>query len=162
MLETTEESVTSALKRARATVEQRRVADGSHQPPPRPGSAEERTIIEQLTAAYEGGDVTAVVALMTEDVWLTMPPGPLEYQGRHLAERFLRAVAFTPGRQLRLVEAATRANGAPAFGFYVVDPLTGVGHGIGLLVITLAGTKVSSVVRFENSVFEAFGLSRTL
>jgi RNA polymerase sigma-70 factor (ECF subfamily) len=160
MLETTEESVTSALKRARATVEQRRSAEGLHEPPPSPGSPAERAVIEQLTRAYESGDVKAVVSLMTDDVWLTMPPGPLEYQGLELAEQFLSAVAFTPGRQFRLIE--TRANGAPAFGFYVVDPVTGVAHGIGLLVVTLAGTKVSSVARFENSLFDRFGLSRTV
>jgi RNA polymerase sigma-70 factor, ECF subfamily len=160
MLETTEESVTSALKRARATVEQRRQVEGEQAPAPAPGSPEERAVIEELTRAYESGNVKEVIALMTDDVWLTMPPGPLEYQGLELAEEFLSAVAFTPGRQFRLVE--TRANGAPAFGFYVLDPVTGVAHGIGLLVVTLAGTKISSVARFENSLFDRFGLPRML
>ena len=99
-----------------------------------------------------------LVALMTGDVWLRMPPVPLEYQGRELAARFLGAVSR--GRRFRLVP--TRANGQPAFGSYLVDPASGLAHANGLLVVTLAGAQISALTRFEVGVLPGFGLPRTL
>jgi RNA polymerase sigma-70 factor (ECF subfamily) len=97
---------------------------------------------------------------MTDDVWLTMPPLPFEYQGRGLAERFLRTVAFRPDRRFRVVP--TRANGQPAFGFYVVDHVTGVAHANGLLVCNVSGTRVNALIRFDTAVLPRFGLPNTL
>jgi hypothetical protein len=99
ILETTEESVTSALKRARATL-RRLPPAGAREPPPAPGSAVEADLIQRLTRADDIGDVDGVVALLTEDVWVRMPPVPLEYQGRELAVRFLAAVSFPGGPHL--------------------------------------------------------------
>jgi hypothetical protein len=89
-----------------------------------------------------------------------MPPLPLEYQGRELAARFLTATAFRPGWTARLIP--TRANGQPAFGFYVRDPQTGIAHTIGLLVLTLSGSRICAMTRFDTSVLARFGLPRTL
>ena len=160
ILEATEESVTSALKRARATLGRQLPAVEGQDPPPPPDSAAERELIARLTRAYDEGDVDGIVALLTNDVQLRMPPVPLEYQGRELAARFLTVVAFRQGRTYRLV--ATRANGQPAFGAYVRDPLTGVAHAAGLMVLTLAGDRISVLTRFDNSVLPRFGLPRTL
>ena len=160
ILETTEEAVTSALKRARATLQRQLPAAAGQDPPPPPDSAAERELIARLTRAYDAGDVDGIVALLADDVQLRMPPVPLEYQGRELAARFLTVVAFRQGRTYRLV--ATRANGQPAFGNYVRDPLTGVAHANGLLVLTLAGERISAITRFDNSVLPRFGLPRTL
>jgi RNA polymerase sigma-70 factor (ECF subfamily) len=160
ILESTEESVTSALKRARATLARRLPPPGQRQPPPPPNSAVERELVERLTRAYETGDVDGVVALLTDDVWLTMPPVPLEYQGRELVARFHAAVTFRRGRRFRLV--ATRANGQPAFGAYIRDPRAGILHAHGLLVITLAGDRICVMTRFDNSVLPRFGLPRIL
>ena len=56
----------------------------------------------------------------------------------------------------------TRANGQPAFGVYLRDPLTQVAHAFGLFVITLAGERVSAITRFDSGTFAWFGLPRTL
>jgi len=160
ILDATEESVTSALKRARATLGRQLPARAGQDPPPPPDSAAERELIARLTRAYDEGDVDGIVALLTDDVQLRMPPVPLEYQGRELAARFLTVVAFRQGRTYRLI--ATRANGQPAFGAYVRDPLTGVAHAAGLMVLTLAGDRVSVLTRFDNSVLPRFGLPRTM
>jgi RNA polymerase sigma-70 factor (ECF subfamily) len=158
MLETTEESVTSALKRARATMAE---DPELHQtPPPPPDSPTERELLRKLTLAYEAADVDALVALMTDDVWMRMPPVPLEYQGRELTRQFLRNVAFTPGRSFRV--QPTRANGQPAFGIYPRDEATGLYRAYGVIVFTLSGEAVSAITRFDNSVLSAFGLPRTL
>jgi RNA polymerase sigma-70 factor (ECF subfamily) len=157
MLETSEESVTSALKRARATLG-RDLPGGER--PAGPNSPAEQQLVADLVEAYEKGDVKGLVSLMTDDVWVRMPPVPLEYQGRELADRFFSTVVFRDGRRWRLVP--TRANGQPAFGAYVEDPRSGVTHASGLVVLTLSGRKVSTITRFDNAVLAKFGLPRTL
>jgi RNA polymerase sigma-70 factor (ECF subfamily) len=160
ILDASEQSVTSALKRARATLAREYPGGGDHEPPPPPGSPIEQNLIRQLTRAFEASDVDGIVSLLTEDAWLRMPPVPLEYQGRELAGQFFATVAFRQGRRYRLV--ATRANGQPAFGVYLRDPKAKIAHANGLLVLTLAGNQVSAITRFDNGVLPRFGLPRTL
>jgi len=151
ILETTEESVTSALKRARATL--RHELPGQEQPPPQPGSAAEQELVERLTRAYESGDVEAIVALFTDDAWLSMPPLPLQYQGRDLIGRFLAEIAFRDQRAYRLV--ATRANGQVAFGAYLRGAPPDA-YANGLLVLTLTGSRISAMTRFAADVLHRF------
>ncbi len=160
MLDTTEESVTSALKRARATVQRRQPPSGEREPPPPPDSASERELVARLTRAYETGDIDDVVAVLTDDVWLAMPPLPLEYQGRELAARFLAAIAFRQGRTYRLVP--TRANGQLALGAYLQDPGAGIARANSLLVLTLTGSRISVMTRFDDTVLPRFGLPPAL
>jgi RNA polymerase sigma-70 factor (ECF subfamily) len=160
ILDCTEESVTSALKRARAAL-QYRCAGSADRKSPRPGSAGEQALVQRFTEAYEAGDVHELVALLTEDAWLIMPPVPLRYQGRELAARFWTATAFRPGRSGRLVP--TRANGQPAFGLYIRDPRAPVAHASGILVLTLAGHQISVVTGFlDSNSGRLFGLPLTL
>jgi RNA polymerase sigma-70 factor (TIGR02960 family) len=156
ILDCTQEAVTSALKRARAALRPR----PPQPPPPPPGSRAEQQVVARLVAAFESGDVPGIVALLTDDAWVSMPPLPLQYQGRDLAAAFFRTVAFRAGRSYRLV--ATAANGQPAFGVYLRDPRARVAHANGLLVVTLAGERVSAITRFDTSVLPAFGLPRLL
>ena len=158
ILGTTGQSVASALKRARATLA--REMPTADAPPPAPDSPAEQQVLARLVRAFEDGDVGAIVVLMSDDVWVRMPPLPLEYQGRDLAGRFFATIAFRRGRRYRFVP--TRANGQPAYGVYLRDPLTHVAHANGLFVITLAGQQVSAITRFESAVFPRFGLPRTL
>jgi RNA polymerase sigma-70 factor (ECF subfamily) len=155
MLATTEESVTSALKRARAAVDQRLPTTT----PPEPRSRTEVELVERLATAFETNDVDAMVALLTEDVRLSMPPLPLEYRGLEQAAHFLAHVAvFHHDRRV----THTRANGQPALAMYARDPATNLYRALGLLVVTLAGDRVSEITRFETGVFPEFGLPRTL
>jgi RNA polymerase sigma-70 factor (TIGR02960 family) len=160
ILDCTEESVTSALKRARAALQYQRSRSADREPPP-PDSAQEQALVRRFTRAYEAGDVDQVVALLTEDAWLIMPPVPLQYQGRELVGRFLAATGLRPGRLARLVP--TRANGQPAFGLYIRDPHAPVAHATGILVLTLAGSQISAMTGFlGTSALPLFGLPRTL
>jgi RNA polymerase sigma-70 factor (ECF subfamily) len=159
ILESTTESVTSALKRARATLAQHAAAEGHREPPPEPGSPQERELVRRLTEAYAAGDVEGVISLMTHDVWMTMPPAPFQYQGREVAAHALRLL-FGRGIRYRLV--ATRANGQPAFGIYVPDPNCGVLHANGMMVLALEGERICRLTRFDNSNLARFGLPRTL
>jgi RNA polymerase sigma-70 factor (TIGR02960 family) len=158
MLDSSEASVENALKRARAAVESRLGRD--REPPPAPNSAAEQEIVAGLTAAFEGRDVHKLVSLLSEDVWVTMPPLPLEYRGRELAAQFFSIVSFRPGRSIRFVP--TRANGQPALAHYLRDPQTGLYHANGVAVLTLSGCLISAITGFDNSVLPSFGLPRTL
>jgi RNA polymerase sigma-70 factor (ECF subfamily) len=156
MLDTTVESVTSALKRARAGLQ--RQAPHDHEPPPAPGSPTERAVVDKFVSAYESSDLAALVALLTDDVFTSMPPMPFEYEGRDAVARFFASI-FGSGREFSLVP--TRANGQPAFGAYVRAP-TGIRHGTGVFLLTLSGDRICALTRFDNSLLPHFGLPRSL
>jgi RNA polymerase sigma-70 factor (ECF subfamily) len=158
MLDATVDSINSLLKRARAGLQRRLKTDAGREPAPAPDSPSEQATVAEFVRAYESGDVNALIALLTDDVFLSMPPLPLEYEGIDVARRFY-ATMIGSGREFDLVP--TRANGQPAFGAYLRAP-TGVRHGTGLLVLTLAGDRISSITRFESSVLPWFGLPRSL
>jgi len=117
-------------------------------------------VIERLTRAFESSDVDGLVALLTEDVRLSMPPLPFEYVGLTAATGFLTAATPDPPRRRRL--AHTRANGQPAFGLYVLDEPTSVFRAVGLIVVTLAADRIAELTRFEAGVLPQFGLPRSL
>ena len=158
MLDSTVESVTSALKRARASLQHRLPPAAGREPPPAGHSPVEDAIVAKFVSAYESADLDALVALLTDDVFMSMPPIPLEYEGRDVVARFCAGI-FRSGRKFELVR--TRANGQPAFGAYLRAP-TGISHGTGLFVLTLAGDRICAMSRFDNSVFPWFGLPRSL
>ena len=158
MLDSTVESVNSALKRARASLRHRLPPTGEREPPPAPDSPAEQALAARFTRAYESGDVDALVALLTDDVSVSMPPIPLEWQGRDVVARFYASVLHGRGYDL----VPTRANGQPAFGTYLRAPASGIRHGTGLLVLTLTGDRICGVTRFETGMLPRFGLPRTL
>jgi RNA polymerase sigma-70 factor (TIGR02960 family) len=158
MLDSTVGSVNSALKRARASLQRRWPPAADHQPPPAPDSPAEDAIVAEFVRAWESADVDALVALLTDDVFISMPPMPFEYEGRDVVARFCASL-FGAGRRFDLVP--TRANGQPAFGAYLHTP-TGVRHGVGLYVLTLTGDRICAMTRFENTVLPWFGLPRSL
>ena len=161
LLDVSEAAVNSGLQRARSAFETRLPSAGRERAP-LPQSARERELVGRFADAFEGGDVDAIVALLTDDAWLTMPPVPLEYQGPAAIARFLSTVP-AGGELQRFRLVATRANGQPAFGFYLADPQCPVAHGVGILVLTLEGDRISALTSFHDTgVFPWFGLPRTL
>ena len=158
MLDSTVESVTSALKRARASLQQRLAAGAGREPPPAPGSPSEDAIAAKFVRAWESADLDALVALLTDDVFMSMPPMPFEYEGRDVTACFC-AELFDAGRRFELVP--TRANGQPAFGAYLRGP-NGISHGTGLYVLTLTGDRICAMTRFDKSVLPWFALPRSL
>ena len=154
MLGSTPASVNSALQRARAAFESSR--DPDHVTLPR--SRHETETVERFVDALERGNIERVVALLTDDARMTMPPEPFELRGR-------RAVAEYLGRfwaeGVKVVP--TRANNAPAFGYYRPDPHADVCRASGIMVLSVAGTRVSSLAKFgDKSLFATFGLPRTI
>lgn len=158
MLDSTVESVNSALKRARASLEIKLRSGGERLPAPASDSPSEEAIVAKFVAAYESSDLASLVALLTDDVFISMPPLPFEYQGREPASRFFASI-FGSGRKFDFLR--TRANGQPALAAYVRDS-TGIGYGVGLFVFTLAGDEICAMTRFENTVLPRFGLPRSI
>jgi len=160
MLDTTATSVNSLLRRARAAFESRLPA-AERERAPLPGSKRERDAVGSFANAIEAGDINAMVALLTDDASLTVPPEPSEYQGPIAIGAFLRDREVRRRVPLRLVP--TRANGQPAFGCYLPIPATEIARPRGLFVLTLEGDRISAITWFaDTSVFPQFGLPRTL
>jgi RNA polymerase sigma-70 factor (TIGR02960 family) len=160
MLDTTAASVNSLLRRARAAFESRLPAAGRDRAP-LPNSRLERDVAGRFAEAVEAGDIDAVVAVLTDDAWLTMPPWPWEYQGQTAVGGFLRFLEGSRGAPLRLVP--TRANGQPAFGCYRPTAQTDIARASSLVVLTLEGDRISAMTWFtDTSVFPHFGLPRML
>jgi len=157
MLDSTVESVNSALKRARASLQRRWPQAVGREPPPAAGSPAEDALVAKFVRAYQSADLDAVVALLTDDVFMSMPPMPFEYEGRDAVARFCASIFGSGRREL----VPTRANGQPAFGAYL-RAHSGIRHGTGLFVLTLSGDRICAMTRFENTVLPWFGLPRSL
>jgi RNA polymerase sigma-70 factor (TIGR02960 family) len=159
MLETTEASVNSLLRRAREAFESRLPATARERAP-LPSSKLERDIVGRFAEAIEAGDADRVVALVTDDAWLTMPPEPYEYQGSIAIGAFLADRTLRRGAP-RLVQ--TRANAQPAFGVYFPDPDTGTVRPYAMIVLTLRGDGISAITWFGGgSVCPDFELPQAL
>jgi RNA polymerase sigma-70 factor (ECF subfamily) len=97
---------------------------------------------------------------MTDDAWVRMPPLPFEYRGTAAVHAFFTAIHPHWRRIDTLVPI--RANGQPAWGEYVREPVTGALHVSGIYVVGLTGDRISEFTRFETGIAPYFGLPRTL
>jgi RNA polymerase sigma-70 factor (ECF subfamily) len=156
MLGTTATSVNSALVRARAGLHRDRTPEQIRLP----RSRHEAEVVERFIDAFQSGDVRQVVALLTDDARLAMPPEPFACHGPHAIARFLLQRGVL-GADLKLVP--TRANNQPAFGYYLRDPAAPVLRARGLLVLGISDQQVSTITRFsDKGLLARFGLPRTL
>jgi len=156
MLDTSETVIKGVLQRARASFDHQRPAAGRRAP--LPGSAQERALARRFADAFTADDIDGVVALLTDDAWLAMPPAPHEYVGAAAIASFLRAsTSWRPDRRVRFV--ATRANTQPAFGCYLTAVEEPIVRPAGLIVLTLAGDRISAITRFlDNDLLDRFGV----
>jgi RNA polymerase sigma-70 factor (TIGR02960 family) len=156
MLDTTPASVNSALQRARAGLDASRDPDRVTLP----RSPHEAEVLDRFIDAIQQGDLNRVIALLTDDAKLKMPPEPFEFRGPRPIAEFLRQVAFWR-EDLKMVP--TRANGEPAFGYYRKDPNADIFRASGIFVLTVSQDQISSMTRFgDKSLFACFGLPRTI
>jgi RNA polymerase sigma-70 factor (ECF subfamily) len=150
MLGTSATAVKGTLQRARAalgtgTVRERGGADRDAA----------RAVSRRFADAFVAADLDAIIALLTDDAWLSMPPAPHEYHGLGAVAEFLRtSFAYRGGRHVMLLPAG--ANTQPAFGAYVD------GQPAGLMVLTVEGGKIRAINRFHvDALFPLFGLPET-
>ena len=157
MLGTSHTAVKGALQRARAALDRARAGQA-----PRPGSATEHDLARRFADAYVAADLARIVALLTDDAWLSMPPAPHEYHGIDAITAFLRAsLDYRGHRRVHLLPA--RANTQPAFGSYLTDPAEPAGIPAGLFVLTMAGDRIQAITRFHlDALYPRFGLPDSL
>jgi RNA polymerase sigma-70 factor, ECF subfamily len=160
-LETTLASVKSALQRARKAVDER-LPEQSQQATLRSlGDERIGRLVESYVEAFERNDVDALVALLTEDASIAMPPTPTWYRGRAALAAFYAAEPLS-GR-VRWRHIATRANGQPAVGCYVWDHASGTYRAHVLDVLSVRGGRIAAITAFlEPELFARFGLPAEL
>ena len=113
----------------------------------------------RFVRAWESSDLDALIALLTDDVFVSMPPMPFEYEGRDVV-----AHASAPPSSVRDGDS-TSCRREP-----IVSPhwgptcraAHGLRHGTGLFVLTLTGDRICAMTRFDKSVLPSFGLPRSL
>jgi RNA polymerase sigma-70 factor (TIGR02960 family) len=160
MLGTSPAAVKGTLQRARAALGGGRAQVGG--PEPRPPSDTERAVARQFADAFVAADIDGVIALLTDDAWLSMPPAPHEYCGHAAIRSFLAAsFGFRGDRRVCLVPA--RANTQPALASYIAEPGGAVALPGGLFVLGLAGPRICAVTRFHvDELYPRFGLPESL
>jgi RNA polymerase sigma-70 factor (TIGR02960 family) len=151
LLDVTVDSLNGALKRARAVLSNASTL---------PAGDPDPELLERFVAAFTAGEVEDLVALMTDDIWVRMPPLPFEYHGPAAAGGFFASVAAHRRTIERMVPVG--ANLQPAWGEYVRDRVAGGLHLVGLLVIRTRGDRVVEITHFDTTTASRLGLPRTL
>jgi RNA polymerase sigma-70 factor (ECF subfamily) len=155
ILGTTPTAVNSALIRARAGLP----PDPDPNDVPLPKSPAEAAVVDRFVSAFERFDLDELMALLTDDARLTMPPEPAEHRGPGPIAGFL--LESHVGQDLKFLP--TRANGQPALVLYLPDPSAPIWRSCGLIVLTLRGNQIHALTRFGDLGFLArFGFPRTL
>jgi RNA polymerase sigma-70 factor (TIGR02960 family) len=162
MLGSTPASVNSALQRARGSLEGRGAVASRQESVSLPaGGGAERELVARFADAFLSDDIETVLALLTDDAVISMPPEPLWRQGREDIGEFLRERTARRYEDWQFVE--TRANGQPAFAYYLRSEDDGAHVRGGLFVIGLAGGGVASITRFPDGPWvDEFGVPARL
>jgi RNA polymerase sigma-70 factor (ECF subfamily) len=142
MLGSSVASVNSALQRARAVLE-------SRLPPARdrlamPLTGAERNLVERFAEAFQRDDIDGMIALLTDDAFVAMPPDPFWCAGGEAIERFLRERFAARGTPQRFIPVG--ANLQPAYAYYLLRGEEWVLAGMFVVGVRPAG--ISSVIRF--------------
>jgi RNA polymerase sigma-70 factor (TIGR02960 family) len=153
-------AVKGSLQRARAALSRPGSEPGRGEA--RLAPARERALARRFADAYVGADIDGVIALLTDDAWLSMPPAPHQYQGT-AAIRSMLAASFGHRGSRRLYLLPARASTQPALAGYLSDPARAAAYPAGLFVLTVAGVKVRALTRFHlDELYPRFGLPESL
>ncbi len=156
VLDTSVAAANSALQRARATI-------GDELPEPRPAELtdDERRLLEGFIDTHEREDTAGAVALMREDIRITMPPNPWLYEGiDQMLPLLARAFDDPSIGEWRLV--ATGANRMPAAASYLRPPGASEFRPFKLDVIRVQNGLIAEITTFNAELFGALGLPATL
>ena len=146
LLDTSVASVNSALQRARAATDER-LPDPSQQATRRMlGDDEIAELVDRYVEAWESNDVDTVVAMLTEDAAISMPPLASWFGPRDVMAEFLAAYPMSGVWRWKTVR--TTANGQPALGFYAWDEPAQAYLPFALNVLSFRGRQVKDVTAF--------------
>ena len=155
ILDTTTAAVNSALQRARETMKQAERKT-------RPARLNEQlaALLARYVSAWEAADAAALVAVLREDVALTMPSLPVWFGGRADVQSFLEGGLFKMFDPFRVRLIPIRANGSPAFAVYQMDS-QGTYRAAALHILTIESGAISEIhdfLTFDGQLFSKFGL----
>jgi RNA polymerase sigma-70 factor (TIGR02960 family) len=156
LLDVSSTSVHSAVRRARATLEER----APRRTPP--SDDVQRSLVSRYIEAWEAVDIPGLVALMREDAVMTMPPDPAVFLGREAIGAFFATVP-AGGALDQIPLVPTRANRQAAVGAYFLDPEAGVYRPYGIMALSLDGDSVAEITGCTDpAVFPLLGLPSEL
>jgi RNA polymerase sigma-70 factor (ECF subfamily) len=153
-------AINSALQRARETMKQ------PLERKTRPARLNEQlaTLLTRYVAAWEAADSAALVALLREDVALTMPPVPVWFGGRVDVKAFLDGFLFKGPADGRMKLTPVQVNGSPSFVAYSLDP-SGVYRAQALHILTIENGEISEIndyLSFDGQLFSKLRLPLVL
>jgi RNA polymerase sigma-70 factor, ECF subfamily len=156
ILDMTAAAVNSALQRARATLKQ-----AERKTTPARLNEQLSTLLARYVSAWETADSAALIAVLREDVALTMPPLPVWFGGRADIQTFLDGFLFQSMSPFRVKLEAVRANGSPAFAVYQMDR-EGVYRAAAIHILTIENGLISEIndyLTFDGQLFSRFHLT---
>ena len=154
LLDTTVASVNSALQRARATLST--LDTGADQAPV---TSDQQELLARYVDAFERYDISSLVALLRDDVVMSMPPFDFWLSGPdQMAKWFVGEGKGCEGSRL----VAVQANGMAAFASYKRHPQGGHAPW-SIQVLEISGDRIVGHHNFlDTNLFAAFGLPEHL
>ena len=154
-------AVNSALQRARATLRDQLPADRREDWTAPEISEAEQALLDGFIDTHERGDAEGALALISEDIRITMPPHPLLYEGIEAFTGLLQR-AFGPETAGEWRLLPTRANRLPAAASYLRADGDDTFRAFKLDVLRVRDGKIAEITTFDASLFAAFGLAPVL
>jgi RNA polymerase sigma-70 factor (TIGR02960 family) len=158
LLDLSPAAVNSALQRGRATLRTQLPPAGRSEWASAESGQAEREVLDAYIAAYEAGDDDATLALLTDDIRVTMPPAPYLFEGLDAIRQLAKRARDTGTWRL----LPTMANGQPAAACYLLDPDSGEFRAYKLDVLRLADQKIAEITTFGYKLFPQFDLPAVL
>ena len=155
ILDMTTAAVNSALQRARETLKH-----SAHKSTPVHLNENLSALLARYVAAWETADSAALIAVLREDVALTMPPLPVWFGGHADVKAFLDGFLFQSADPFKVKLEAVRFNGSPAFATYQMDE-SGVYRTAALQILTIEDgliTEINDYLTFDGQLFSNLGL----
>lgn len=155
ILDMTTAAVNSALQRARGTLKQIERRDISTRL-----NKQLSALLERYVNAWESADSAALIAVLRDDVALTMPPLPIWFGGHADVKMFLDGFLFKSISPFKVKLKAIRANGSPAFAVYQMDE-RGVYHASAIHILTIKDgliVEINDFLTFDGQLFARFHL----
>lgn len=156
ILDMTTAAVNSALQRARETLKQTERKTSSSRL-----NEQLSALLARYVAAWEAADSAALIAVLREDVALTMPPLPVWFGGHADVKTFLDGFLFPSRSPFKVRLEAVRANGSPAFALYQMDQ-EGVYRAAAIHILTIENgqiTEINDFLTFDGQLFSRFHLN---
>jgi RNA polymerase sigma-70 factor, ECF subfamily len=155
ILDMTAAAVNSALQRARESLKQT-----EHKTATVLLNEQLSALLGRYVSAWENADSAALIAVLREDVSLTMPPFPVWFAGRAEIRAFLDGFLFRSMDPFKVRLVPLRSNGVPAFAVYQMDK-EGIYRAAAIHVLTLEDgqiTEIDDFLTFDGQLFSRFHL----